>query len=865
MNDAGTIAAEAVTPTEVPRAGLIARRPALLASALFVGGIFLHRAAPSYPILWIVLISLLLTAAMKWRHLQSLASLLIAVALLVSGILIAQLEAFYYSRDDVAHFATDRPRLAQIELFIDHEPRVLSDPYSPRPMPPKQVVTARVTSVKTWDGWTRATGEVLVQIAQPHPRLALGQHVRILGMLERPAPANNPGQFDWANYYRSQRILTSVHISNAANIQIVAQDPPGFADRVRQTSRRLLAAGFPSERSLDHALLRALLLGDGDPELRDVQEQFRRTGTSHHLSISGMHVAVLGGFVYLLCRLVRLRPRVSVFVMLVFVVMYGIAALPSPPVVRSILACVFFGFGMMSRRAIDPLHLLAVSVWAMLVYSPLDIYSPGFQLSFGTVLGLILLTPVFAAGLAWFRKDDLAVRMPQNVGVLRRAGAWAEHSMNTAFAAAAVAWLVSMPLIAFHFEQVNFWAIPASLILGPVVFVALIGGFIKVVLTAMLPSFAGTWASLAAAPMGWMRGTLDWLARLPKSDYPFPGFPLWAVVVVLAFYSLFLLPCPVKVLRRCMRVTPAAVVLAALWLPYRSIEHAVVAPTDLTLTLLAVGAGQAAVLETPAGRTAMIDAGSSSLSDALRKCIGPYLRTRNCTQVDTILLTHSDYDHVGAAAGVAQVYDAREVLIGPEFRAHAADNSAADQMLRSLEQIDVPPRTIARGDHFPLGRDVEVEVLWPPKDGVARQPPLSSNDSAVVARIIYGGRSILVTGDIQDAAERELLKHPDELRADVLIAPHHGSSESTTEAFVAAVSPSVVVSSNDRTLTGKQKRLDRIVANRAKLFRTNECGAITVRIGGDGSLQVEPYLKRPVRIDAAASTAGKPAPPAPGS
>jgi competence protein ComEC len=305
-----------------------------------------------------------------------------------------------------------------------------------------------------------------------------------------------------------------------------------------------------------------------------------------------------------------------------------------------------------------------------------------------------------------------------------------------------------------------------------------------------------------------------------------------------------------------MRATPVAVVLVALALPFRTIERAVVAPTDMTLTLLAVGAGQAAVLETPAGRTVMIDAGSSSLSDVLRKCIGPYLRTRNCTQVDALMLTHADYDHIGAAAGVAQVYDAREVLIGPEFRAHAADNSAAEAMLRSMEQLDLAPRTIARGDRFPLGRDVEVEVLWPPKDDAKRQPPLSSNDSAVVARITYGSRSILITGDIEDVAERELLKHPEQLHADVLIAPHHGSSESTTEAFVAAVNPSVIVSSNDRTLTGKQKRFARLIGERA-LYRTNVSGAITVRIRQDGSIHVDPYLSRSVQIGVVASTAGR--------
>src|SRR5437016_1284575 len=135
--------------------------------------------------------------------------------------------------------------------------------------------------------------------------------------------------------------------SSFTSITILGASRAGPLDRLRIRSRELLAEGFPANRMLDFALLRALLLGDHDPELRDIQEQFRRTGTSHHLSISGMHVAVLGAFVYGICRVLRLRPRWSVSIGMAFAILYGLAALPAPPVVRSVLLCVFFGVGIL--------------------------------------------------------------------------------------------------------------------------------------------------------------------------------------------------------------------------------------------------------------------------------------------------------------------------------------------------------------------------------------------------------------------------------------------------------------------------------------------------------------------------------------
>src|SRR6266516_1325358 len=287
--------------------GPLAARPAVPVALLFAVGIAAHASVPHYPAVWLAALGAALALAWRWLDRPAAATGLIACGFALAGLLAGQFAAFYYPRHHISAFAGDDLRLAQLELHLDHAPRVLTASFSNhRPMPPKQVVTALVTRVKTWNGWMPASGEILVQIARPHPRLEANQTVRVLGMLERPAPAMNPGQFDWANYYREQRVLASLHVAHAENIQILHSPGPTAVMWLREETRRLLAAGFAPSRSLDHALLRALLLGDHDPQLRDVQEQFQRTGTSHHLAISGMHVAVLGGFIYLVCRLLCL-------------------------------------------------------------------------------------------------------------------------------------------------------------------------------------------------------------------------------------------------------------------------------------------------------------------------------------------------------------------------------------------------------------------------------------------------------------------------------------------------------------------------------------------------------------------------------
>ncbi|MGH7213522.1 MAG: ComEC/Rec2 family competence protein [Tepidisphaeraceae bacterium] len=822
----------------------VSRRPAVPAAVAFIAGIVCHDILPHRPGVWLVMLALLVAMAVIAFGWSIVCSASIAGALFLAGVAAAQVEALHYPDRHISLYATDTPRLAQLELYLDRPPRVLSYPYGQlRALPPRQVATARVTRVKTWDGWVDASGSILVQIDQPHPRLAQGQRVEVLGMLQRPAPAMNPGQLDWASYYRDQRILASLQVRHADNLRVVGVESSGPIARLRESSRRLLAAGFAPRQSLDHALLRALLLGDSDPQLRDVQEQFQRTGTSHHLAISGLHVAVLGGFVLGICRLFCLPPRRSAILMTAFVVLYGVAALPSAPVIRSVLLCLAFGLGLIFRRSLDAVQLLALSVLAMLVIHPLDLYNAGFQLSFLTVLGLMLLTDAMVTVMSRLRDRDAASFAPPpntlRPSRAREVGHWLDRTLLTALGAGVVAWLVSFPLIAWHFEQLNLWAIPASLALAPLVFAALILGLMKVVLTVLWPGLAATWVALCAWPITWMRESVDWMARLPLGDVPLPAPSVWLAAT---WYVLLGLCLHRRIRAPGIRWWAGGACaisgLAIIVFPYHTrVAQPASARDELRVTFLAVGAGQCAVVEPPSGRTVLIDAGSTSLSDLLRKCLGPYLRTRGRTRIDTVVLSHSNLDHFSAAGEVAGAYGVHEVLVGPHFRVHATDNPPAEMMLKQLDDADRPPRVIAPGDVIPFGRHTGLEVLWPPPDCA-----FDANNTSLVLRLTHAGRTILFTGDVQDDAMRELLKSPEKLKADVLVAPHHGSSESATAAFVRAVDPARIISSNDRTLTRKQKDFEGMIGGRP-LRRTHMCGAVTVCIANDGALKVETFLE----------------------
>ena len=775
------------------------------------------------------LMCVVIAAVGRWRWVGEAA---LALAILLAGVGAGQVAGHRYPAAHISQYSADEPQLAQLELRIDQPPRVLSEAHAPIPLPPRQVTQGTVLRILTRDGWHEATGRVLVHVGEVNAALAVGQRVRMLGTLSRPMPAANPGQFDAARYYRDQGILCSLHVPHAGNVTILESPGPTILQRIRQAARRALEMGFTPEHSLDHALLRALVLGDGDPQLRDVQEQFMRSGLSHHLAISGMHIVIVGALAYGVCKALFLPPRLSAWLGLGIVLLYGLVVLPSPPVVRSVLLCVAFVIGLIGRKSLDGVQLLALSVLAMLMYHPLDLYSAGFQLSFGTVLGLMVIsTPVLKAIEA--TRDIDFVIAEQAMGLTRRQQFWKGLRMRSmqVVVTGLVAWLVSAPIVEYHFNQLNPWQVLSSIALAVPVFLALVFGVAKIVLTLAWPSLAGWWAALAAWPVEWMRRSVEWLALLPGSDVAMPSLPLWLLAIYFVLLAAPMWPGAKQTWRRFAGA--GCMCIAVLMMPM-AFGSRLAAPAELRITLLSVGAGQCAVLRTPGGKTVLIDAGSLTVPDVARTTLTPYLKHAGIGRIDAAFISHANQDHFAGVIDAARRFGGGAIHISPQFPGHMRADPRGDEWLDDAGTM-MTLMTLSRGMKLALDDQTSVEVLWP--DASLKIDP---NNASLVLRVTCAGRSVLFTGDILDEAQRQLATM--DVKADILIAPHHGSSEASSKRFLEAVNPSIILASNGRKLSQKQRHFDDLAAGR-QLYRTHAHGAVSVIIDGGGGMRVKTFRK----------------------
>jgi competence protein ComEC len=811
------------------------RNSALAALILFALGIALHdRFDVSGACLCATVVMLALASFAHWREWGTESSCCIAVAVVCGGIVAGQLEAFWFPTNQIATFVSDEGKLASFEIELTDAPKVIPGE-GPRHASGKQIGRAEVCQVKTNSGWEKSDGEVSFTFSQTVPPLFAGEKIRVLGTLVRPAPATNPGAFDWQVHYRRQRVMAELRVNRACDLQIV---------RSAKVPSSILRRGFSQADSVDGELLAALLLGERGPGIQKIVDDFNTAGATHLLASSGLRVGMLTACLYFLCKLVRLRPRYTLVAVIVAVVVLGLAVFPTAQSVRPVIAACGIVCALVLRRSVSSLNMLGLAGLALLLWRPLDLYSAGFQMTFVVVLGLLVLTPPLTRKLEiWLRDPDTdALERLGRLPTRRRYWRWTWRKGVQLAMASVIAWLVAVPLVAYHFEQVNPWSALVGLMLLPVALAALTMGFVKIVLTLMLPFGASWWAALAALPVSWLRHGIAWCARLPGADIPVPSPSGWQVLVCYVLLAaLFSLPfiswgrVRVRMVAGCSLAGACGM---SLFLPLLvGFAGQSASPDEVRITLLSVGAGQCAALEPPGGQIVLLDAGSSTLSDPLRTVIAPFLRHGGRASIDEVFLSHGDFDHINAVSGLLKDYRVGQIDFSPHLQTHAHESSTCRQMLADLDHAHQKPNLIVRGGGVELGGGVHATILWPPA-----QSTMNSNNTGIVMRVEFGGRSILFTADIQAPAETELLKHPEDLQADILVAPHHGSSEKTTAAFVAAVHPKFIVSSDDHHLTAKQREFGNI-AGETPLYRTGSCGAISIIIDRKGGMRAEPFLK----------------------
>ncbi|MFC5996839.1 DNA internalization-related competence protein ComEC/Rec2 [Pseudonocardia hispaniensis] len=549
-------------------------------------------------------------------------------------------------------------------------------------------------------------------------------------------------------------------------------------------------------------LLPGLAIGDTRGMQAEVQEDFRVAGLTHLTAVSGANLAIIGGAVLGLLRLLRTDPRFAAVCAGAAILGFVVLARPSPSVLRAAVmgGVVLLALALGRRRSAVP--ALAVAVLALLLADPRLAIDPGFALSALATAALVLVAPGWA-------------------GALRRRGV--PPGAAEALVVPAAAGLATAPLIAGLSGEVSLVSVVANLLVVPAVAPATVLGVLAAVLSPLSGPLATGCAWLSGPAVGWLVAVADRAAAVPGAVVAWPAG--WGGALLLAGALLATIALGRSPRRRAVLLAVLLGLLLVL-VPAR-IAPPGWPPAGWAVVACDVGQGDALVLATGhPGRAVLIDTGPEGgpVDDCLRR-LGIHA-------LDLVILSHLHADHVGGLAGALRGRATGAVAVGPSRQ----PRWALEQVSRHSAAAGAPLVGLAAGQRL-VWPALTLEVIGPvhPADRVDPDDGTAVNDGSLVARAATAAGTVLLTGDIELSGQADLLDAGVPLRADVLKMPHHGSRYSSA-AFLSAVAPRVALVSvgAGNTYRHPSPHLMNALTEAGVAVRRTDLAGDTAVIVGDG-------------------------------
>lgn len=713
---------------------------------------------------------------------------------------------------------------------------------SPRPtQPPSGALGHHVPREPAWafrlaarrvmvgDRDAHASGEFTVVVAgEQAPDVRAGRLASVTGLADPVLGPRNPGEPD-ARLFAAQDGLVGLLRTSSAQLVTPESGSPGVRGwlvgvRTAATERaaRALEAAIPNAGPA-RALLAGLVLGRREAGHDELFGTFASLGLAHILAISGFHLTIMAMSALLVLRLTGDRGALEPIIIGTLVVLYALAVPAEAPILRAAIMALVLLATEASGRRYDRLTILTWTACGLLLWRPMDLWSLGFQLSVG-ITALLLWLGERSREL--FFGTSIVVpgprREPTILGRVWRAA-------SGLAATSVMCWLAATPAVAHATGIVSPLGAVATVLLTPVFIVVLWVAYAALAVGAVVPAASGAAAGLLAAISDLSLAVVSEMSTWPLATLRVPPIGAWAAwMATAAAISWFALPYRRR--RWAALVTLAAAVACIISARARtSLPEGV----DLRVDTLAVGDGACHIVRTPA-RALLWDCGSLSSGLGVRE-IPRAVRALGLWRVETIVLSHSDFDHYSGLLDVIQPLGVREVFIGPSFeaRARVEPSGPVAELLCELRRRGVTVRDAAAGEAIDLA-GVPLRFLAPAPGRTWD----TLNDQSLVAAVGPRDRArawLLLTGDVQRQGIAALRDDHPSLAADIVEAPHHGSAVPDAADWVAGLEPQVVLQS-----TGPRRIGHAVwdpVRRVARWHATADRGAAWAEVLADGSIR----------------------------
>lgn len=627
-----------------------------------------------------------------------------------------------------------------------------------------------------------------------------GGFCTVKGELELPQSARNPGEFDYREFLLTKGITKQVVVNDLTQIEC---EGASFWHRFFSLRIQLIRQAQENISDYSAAWVSALVLGDDSLIDDHVIKLFQDWGLSHILAISGLHIGIVVGIIYLLLIKSNVMTKEkSELIILFFLPAYAVLAGGEPSVLR---ACSMVLLLLVLRRLkinVSALDIISIVFIVLLLSNPYLIYHIGFQFSFIVTFGIIL---------------------SRN---------WLSSVSSRTYQLLIISFISQMIILPIQFNYfsifqplsilVNLVIVPYfSLFVIPFMFFLLLFSFLP---NSILQSFDAVFVGIHLRVIG----VVEWIDEILYYPLYLSDLPVWFFVL----YYLTLLTALFFVEKGCLKealtgfISVSLLIIGYAAIPYFS--------DDGSVTMLDIGQGDAFIIELPYRKGVfMIDAGAKfSFEDmqpspsVYQRIIKPYLRANGIHHIDALFLTHEDIDHMGS---VEFMLDAG--IVGAVYVSDYFDISTS--LLNKMEDNNIPIYRLTAGELITIG-DQSFTVLGPSKD------KRKSNENSLVLHAEIGGKSWLFTGDISKTEELEIINDY-RLNADIIKIAHHGSDTSSDPLFLESLQSEVAfipVGENNAYGHPSSEVIHRLEELGVRVFRTDQHGAVKYNFSNkDGYFQ----------------------------
>ena len=638
----------------------------------------------------------------------------------------------------------------------------------------------------------------------------IGSLVIVQGDFRAFSNATNPGEFDAADYYRimgQQGRVMNCRVLAQSDTYDVFQD---HMYRIREYLSLLADACFDDE---DASVMKAMLLGEKGTLDADLKELYQQNGIIHILAISGLHLSVIGMGCYKLLKKISIPKVVDIIFTIALMYCYGTMTGMGVSMLR---AYIMFGIHLLAEligRTYDLLTAVTVAALVALIQQPLYIQHSGFLFSFGAICGIGIFLPAVEGNL------------------------FGHSRLEKALLSGAAISISTLPVYLCFYYEFPPYSVLLNLIVIPCMTFVLLGGLISLAVAVCFLPLGVAAAYPVHLLLVFYEKCCKICLRLPDSKW-ITGCPKpWQIVTFLG-----ILLGLVAWNHRLSKLHFWQGVLCALFV------LTIRLPQGLQITMVDVGQGDCIYLTEDSGMHMLIDGGSSDKSDVAEYQMMPYLKHEGVSFLDAVVVTHPDSDHISGICTMFKEMGTSGISVGTLYLPDVGEpgrNEEYQELERLARSAGVQVGYLSVGNILRCGK-VMLTCIHPETGWNSTEP----NAYSTVLYLHYGGFTALFTGDLEGDGEKLVLERlkglPLASRGVTLLkVAHHGSKNSTYEAFLQVVNPQIALISsgrNNRYGHPHEELLERLEDSGSIIYRTQLSGAITVRVR-NGKVRVEEYIQ----------------------